>query len=136
MKKILFTLTLSLFIVQSFGQRPAGTTVSKDDYLEKSKHQKKIAWILLGAGTVMAVGGGVVFTETFYSESSTATEPAAVVMLAGILSDLVSIGFFVSASNNKQRAARVAVSNQKIMTPHHGSVGFKTQPALTLKIPL
>jgi len=136
MKKILFALTLLFLTSESFSQAPAGTALSRDEYLKKSKNQKKIAWILLGAGTAMVVGGTIVFNETFYDESSSATDIAGFAMLAGILSDLVSIGFFVSASNNKKRAARLALSNQRISIPHQYTVNFKMQPALTLKIPL
>jgi hypothetical protein len=136
MKQILLTLTVLLFSLQSFCQGPANTALSKDEYLKKSKNQKKIAWILLGAGTVMAVGGYIVGSEYLFTESTTTVDIAAFTMLTGILSDLVSIGFFVSASNNKQRAARLAISNQKISIPHQYTVSFKMQPALTLKIPL
>ena len=135
MKKILLALTLVLIFLKSFSQEPASPSLSKEDYLKKSKQQKKVGWILLATGTAMAVGGGIVFYDTYYSESNS-TDIAGIVMLAGIVTDLVSIGFFVGSSNSKKRAASIAVTNQHISLPQQNAFALKTQPALTLKIAL
>ena len=84
----------------------------------------------------MAVGGGIVFNNTFTLEQNSATDIAGVVMLAGIITDLVSIGFFVGSSNSKKRAASIAITNQHISFPQQNAFTLKTQPALTLKIAL
>ena len=136
MKKILLALILVLIVIKSFSQEPASPSLSKEDYLKKSQQQKKTAWILLATGTAMAVGGIIVVNNTFSLESNSATDIAAVVALAGIITDLVSIGFFVGSSNSKQRAARIAISNQHISFPQQNVFALKMQPALTLKIAL
>ena len=136
MKKIFLALTLIFIFLKSFSQEPASPSLSKEDYLKKSQQQKKTAWILLATGTAMAVGGIIVFNNTFSLESNSTTDIAAFVALAGIVTDLVSIGFFVGSSNSKQRAARIAISNQHISFPQQNAFALKTQPALTLKIAL
>ena len=136
MKKILLALLLVLIVLKSFSQKPASPSLSKEDYLKKSQQQKKTAWILLATGTAMAVGGIIVVNNTFSLESNSTTDIAAFVALAGIVTDLVSIGFFVGSSNSKQRAARIAISNQHISFPQQNAFALKTQPALTLKIAL
>ena len=59
MKKIIFSLTLLLFVVTSFEQTNPSPKFSKTFYLQKNKTQKTIGWVLLGGGTAMIVGGAI-----------------------------------------------------------------------------
>ena len=133
MKKIIFSLILLFFMVKSFSQTPA---VSKDYYLQKSKSQKKVGWILLTGGTIMAVVGAIGFDDSWDSGSYTKTDILGFVMLGGILSDIASIPFFISSAKNKRRALSAAISNQKIFIPQQKGYALNTQTAFTLKLVL
>jgi len=136
MKKNLFALLLLFFVLQTFSQSGKGHTLSKDYYLQKSKKQKTIAWILFGGGTAMVVGGAIAFSHNWDYGSNSATDISGFVMLGGIVADIVSIPFFVRAHKNKERAASVAITNQKILWYQKNSVGFVMQPAVTIRIGL
>ena len=132
MKKIIICLMLSLFGFQSFSQTPAG---SKEYYLQKSKNQKKAGWILLAAGTVMAVGGGIGFSNNWdLFQNSTKADVYGSIMLGGIVADLVSIPVFISSGRNSRRAARVSVSSQVRDFPR-GYSYVQPHPAISVKIP-
>jgi hypothetical protein len=49
-----------LLVVSLFGQSNARTGFLKDDYLKKSKNQKKAARILLGGGAALLATGLVI----------------------------------------------------------------------------
>lgn len=123
------------------GLNSSGKT--REDYLGRSKNQKTAAWILLGAGTAMAVGGAIVLnnTDTSYliegrmfndEDESTKAKIAELVMLTGIVADLVSIPLFISASHNKKLATTLSFFNQKVYYPHSNALCLN--PSLTLKI--
>lgn len=128
-----------LFIVParvSFSQ-----SVTHDDYLAKSRHQKTAAWILLGAGTGLTVIGlGLSVANSIdYSlgNSSNDNTAGSVLAVAGVASLLGSIPLFISASHNKHKAAAVTFNMHKI--PLLYNVQYQVaafQPVVTLKIPL
>jgi hypothetical protein len=66
--RLLFTLLLVSSIL-------AGQTkeISKDYLLQKSKKQNTAAWILLGGGTAMAIGGLAAFDTSWDSGSNSFT---------------------------------------------------------------
>ena len=47
------------FTINSFSQVEKAPKLSKEYYLQKSKNKKTAAWILLGGGTAMIVGGAI-----------------------------------------------------------------------------
>ena len=99
MRKIIFFLTLLPFVIKSFSQPQA---LTKDYYLKKSKTQKAVAWILLSGGTALAVGGAISFVHNDLYGSNSATDISGFVMLGGVVSDIVSIPFFLSSAKNKR----------------------------------
>ena len=128
----------------------AFTNDSTTFYLNKSKHQQTAAWILLGAGTTMAlvgmIGAGTSETEMFgqliYASDLDAAAKASskagtyiAIMLTGIAADLVSIPFFVSASRNKKRPVTFSFGNQTIYSPLDKS-NRNVVPSLTLRVKL
>ena len=136
MKKVILSLTLVLIFAKMFGQIEASKTFSKDYYLKKSKTQKKVAWILLTGGTIMAVGGAIVFDNSWYSDSYATTDIAGFVMLAGVITDIACIPFFISAAKNKGRAASASFSSPKLLLPQQNTLAWKIQPTFKLKIEL
>jgi hypothetical protein len=136
MKKMTISLILLLFGFQSFSQAPPGSAGSKDYYLQKSKNQKKTGWILLAAGTVMAVGGGIGFGNNWdLFQNNTKADIYGSIMVGGIVADLVSIPIFISSGRNARRGARISVSSQLIDIPRGNNSYVKQHPTISVKIP-
>ena len=130
-------MTLLLFVVKSFSQTQSSPELSKDYYLQKSKNQKITAWVLLGAGVGMTVGGLLInLDQPYYGGSSTDNAKGLWLSYVGIASTLASIPFFISSHKNKKRAASVSINNQRIYFPQQNGFAAKTQPSINLKIGL
>lgn len=116
---------------------PTAKFQSKESYLNKSKNQRKVAWILLGAGTALAVVGGIGFDSTWDdSDSYSTTDIFGFVLTAGIIADLVSIPFFISSHHNKKHASTLSFGNQSITSPSGKSMYQRIYPSLTFKFDL
>jgi len=135
MKKMIFFLTVSLFTLSSFSQT-LNPTLTKDDYLQKSKKQKTTGWILFIGGTTMAVIGGLVFSDNFDYSSNVATDASGYLVLGGLFVDLLSIPFFISSAKNNRKAASISLNTQKLSLPEYNISIPKQQIALTFKIGL
>jgi hypothetical protein len=135
MKKIIFSLTLLLFVLTSFEQTPV---ISKDYYLKKSKTQKTVGWILLGTGAGIAAYGFI--TRNSYTDNAGPfggqNYTGALIAIGGGVISASSIPFFISSAKNKRKAATISFKNQKILFPRQNTFVLKTQPTLTLKIEL
>jgi hypothetical protein len=95
-------------------------------YLKKHKNQKTTAWILLGSGATLTVGG-MITQATANTFVGLASIPAAIigetleepkqtgnhVALAGLATMATSIPFFIASGKNKKRA-NIAIQEQKI----------------------
>ncbi len=95
---------------------------NNQNYSKKHKNQKKTAWILLGSGTVLTVGGVIAQAATVTvdlvtimtgSEPEEFNQTGSYVALAGIASMATSIPFFIASGKNKKRA-NIALQEQKI----------------------
>jgi hypothetical protein len=135
MKKTIFLLIISLFSVKSFCQ-VQNPTLFKDDYLQKSKNQQTAGFILLACGTTLAVVGAISFNHNYDYASNSAADISGFLMLGGIVTDLVSIPFFISSAKNARKAATISFNNQKILFPLHNTFIAKTQLSITLRIGL
>ncbi len=142
MKKIIFSFTLLVFVVKSFGQTTS-PAFSKDYYLKKSKNQKTVGWIMLGGGVAMTTIGIIIpNTQTndpndpFGVDPFSGNEGAAIVAAAGLVSALGSIPFFISSAKNARKAAMISFNNQKVLFPQQNTFVLKTRPSLTLKLEL
>lgn len=138
MKKIVPSLLLLLFVVKSFSQSPA---LSKDYYLEKSKTQKTIGWVMLVGGVAMTTIGLVITDKQInddplgYAFTDKGTG-SLILTILGMGTAVVCIPFFISSKKNARKAATISFKNQKILFPLQNTFVLKTQPALTLKIEL
>ena len=122
--------SIPFFISSSSNRRKAG--ISNESYLQKSRSQKKTAWILLGTGLGIAAVGTVVQIANRDNWDFTG---AAVAVGGGVVA-LTSIPFFISSNGNKKRAASVVISNQKIFLPRANNFSLTAQPTITLNIGL
>ena len=113
------------------------STQTADYYLQKSKNQRTAAWVILAGGTALSIVGIVGLAsntvEMFYE--STPADTYAFLTIAGTGIALGSIPLFIASSRNYKKAATISFKSQHIYIPQQ-SVAFRSQPALSLVIPL
>lgn len=145
MKKILFSLTLFVLMLQSFSQDTTRAELTKADYLQKSKRQKTAAWVLLGGGLgLMAVGVGTYKVEIdlgpLFGQPASTTHVdntgSTLAIVAGLGAMVGSIPVFISAHHSKKKAAALAIGNQRFLFPQQRGLTLTAQPTLRLTIPL
>ncbi|MBC6490371.1 hypothetical protein ACFSQD_08620 [Flavihumibacter stibioxidans] len=113
------------------------TSLSKSDYLLKSKNQKTAAWVMLGGGTALFIAGVLIGNDTDEGEwFGDNLEKGIIVAGVGAGLALGSIPFFISSAMNKRRAAGLSIIHQKIMVPDQKSFKVARQPALSLTVRL
>jgi hypothetical protein len=113
------------------------STLSKEDYLQKSKNQNTAGWIMLGGGVALSIIGTIGFNSTYdlFVESS-AADAYAFMIITGTGLSLGSIPLFIASRRNHKKAANLSFKSQHIYIPQQNSFVFKSQPALSLVIPL
>lgn len=131
---LIFILVFSIQIIH--GQKIDSSTDKNpqelfDYYTYKQKKQKKEAWITLGIGATLTIGGGLLVANDLYGSGGTI---GGVMFLIGVPTSLISIPLFISAGKNKKRA-NLALKGE--------SISFKYIPieksnylALSLTIPI
>ncbi len=145
MRKIIFIAFLLIFSSTSFSQQTSPpASLTKSDYLKKSKKQNTAAWILLGGGFACTTTGLILgingVTEEiagiFTGEQSNTFEAGAVLFYTGLASMLGSIPFFIASTNNKRKANNLSAS----FKIENGSYLYKASmiktgyPAIAVKI--
>ena len=147
MKKIIISFTLLGFVTTSFGQQTVQKKpMTQTDYLQKSKKQKKTGLILLAGGAGLIITslvipqGELVYDGicigTYCSDKYKNDGLVSGIFIAGGLTALTSIPFFIASSKNKKRAASVSFKNQTVPQLQKGSFVYKAIPALSFKISL
>jgi len=137
MKKLILIITAILFFFKSFSQQTNhAPSLSKQDYLTKSKKQKTAAWGVLGVGTVMLIGGGYIAGhETFDNDGEDEEVVAAGVVAAiGVAAMVGSIPLFIASSRNKRKAMSLSLENEKFRSLENCSLVYRSMPAVSLKI--
>lgn len=132
----------SSFVIDTLKAGLKNNLKTEHFYLKRSKNQKTTAWILLGGGTAMVIGGTlflvgdmVVYALSLGNNgSANALDIAGYIIFTGILADLVSIPFFISAAHNKKMAASISFCNQNIYTSQNIPLSSNFNFSLTLKI--
>jgi hypothetical protein len=113
MKKLLICSILLALGIKIFGQAVSPEVpLASNVYLEKSKHQEATAWTLFGIGTGAIAGGTMIASITSGDLENDIGDAlgGGMLIFTGIVLDLVSIPFFVGASNNKKHATKVSTS--------------------------
>ena len=148
MKKVTFLLVSLLFLAKLFGQQPtvAPVPTPNTDYLQKSKNQKKTAWILLGGGAALMATGIIIpkgeskgFTGSYYGLPAEEFENdgiKAAFGITGLLSMIGSVPFFIASGKNKRKAASISLNYQRVRQIQNSDLVNKSLPSLTLKFNL
>ena len=148
MKKVIILTLLLSFATSSFCQQATQKhSLTKTDYLQKSKKQQKIAWIFLGGGVAMFAVSAIIPKGELTGEISYPClckdvrendDIKAAFMLAGAVSALGSIPFFIASGKNKRRAMRASVfiDMEKIPVLQSSGISNQSFPALGVRINL
>ena len=140
MKKILLSVLFALFTAATFSQQISSTArIDVTDYLQKSRHQKTAAWILLGGGVAMVsssliVGLNEVANSSFFFDAN--VTGSAILFVGGIVAAAASIPFFISSAKNKRRAMSLSFKAEKSLILTSRGFGNTSFPALSLKVNL
>ena len=133
MKKIILGIMLLILATSTFSQQTnPSTTLTKQDYLKKSKHQKNTAFCLAGGGIVVWLAG----VSKYMNQNDDIDGGGETAMAIGSIAALASIPMFIIASKSKRKAASVSINNEKIQTLQKGSFAYKFVPAVRLTIRL
>ena len=139
MKKIFLALTLLIFAATSFSQNKT-QTYDKAWYLKKSRHKQTTAIIFLGAGVIYTAAG---FLQPDSSDNNLfglkdKNRDAPYYFALGGICTIVSVLYFSASARFKRNAlnATVDIKTQKIFLPQQNGFVYKSQPAITIKVPL
>ncbi len=107
---------------------------SKEYFMQLSQKNRTAAWVFLGAGTAMMIGGAVAFDSSWDSEYATKTDIAGFIVLGGVIADVVSIPFFITAAKHKRRAMALSAGSQLVPVRYDPANPFHAQANVTIRI--
>jgi hypothetical protein len=111
------------------------TTLTREYYLEKSKNQRTVAWVMLGGGIALSIVGIVGASATLFDDNNAADTYGAVAAI-GVGLSLGSIPFFIASGRNARKAATLSFKAQPVYLPQQNYSVRKSQPAISVHIPL
>jgi hypothetical protein len=149
MKKVVILSLLLTFTVTSFCQQTVpNQTTAQTNYLQKSKKQKKVGWVLIAGGAASIVTSIVIPQD---GNTGLQIDPLGGIYeghkndgikgafgLTGVVAMLGSIPFFIASGKNKRRAMNVSGFLQMEKAPVLHTTGLATQrfPALAVRLQL
>jgi hypothetical protein len=148
MKKAIILSLFVVFATATFCQQTTQKhSLTKTDYLQKSKKQKKVGLILIATGAVLftvsvVVPKGELTDELSYpclcKDNYKNDDIKAALGLAGVVTALGSIPFFIASGKNKRRAnnASAFFRLQKIPVYQNAVFNSRSVPAIGIKIGL
>jgi hypothetical protein len=139
MKKIIIGGMLLITTAATFGQQSnPSATLTKQDYLKKSRKQKTAAWLLMSSGFTCVVIGGVLSSDvnniSLFDEKT--SKAGSVLSVVGLCSMAGSIPLFIAASKNKRKTKSLSFTNEKALQVQSYSLVYRFIPSVSLKIEL
>jgi len=107
--------------------------MTKQDYLELSKKQKKTGLILVGGGAVSWVLGAAIGSDCFECTGGTV---GGVMTVVGGLAVLVGIPTLLISGSNAKKARQLSLINQPLYPPVSSGQIPRSYPALRISISL
>jgi hypothetical protein len=128
--------SITIFLILAFctavnGQRTTIPEITKANYLKKSKHQKRAAWILLGIGS-LATFSGIIEVNPNYGESTN----RAFLFIGGLVMIGASVPMFTESVRNKKRGMILSFKNNTVPQLRNNNLGYSSVPSISLKIGL
>lgn len=137
MKKAILTTVAILFIATHCFSQAA----EKTDYLQKSKNQKTAAWVLLGVGAALDIGGIIATIsnankelDNLFEETSVSHGAEYALYIAGTACLMGSLTLFILSKSNKNKALALGLDTQQFHRLKKGNLHAVNYPALTMKI--
>jgi hypothetical protein len=145
MKKITFFVLLLTIATASYSQEIAAPIagLTKQDYLQKSKHQKTAAWILVGSGTVLGTIGTIKILKEAVKiplvllpgepvpDNAKANWGGAITVIGGA-AIICSVPLFVAAGKNKTKGAVISFKNTPTQTLLKNSFVYNYIPSVSV----
>ena len=115
--------------------------------MQKSQKRTTAAWIFLGSGVALTVGGTALLVNGInednddynnYTEDRHAGKiiGGIALMFGGVALMGTSIPFFIMSHRYKKKAMNLAFKAEKIQMPRMGKINNQYYPALTLRVNL
>jgi len=145
MRKIIFSAVLFLFSASLFGQQTnPGRALSDQDYLQKSKNQKKTALIFLASGAGLIITSFIIprgalkedgicigaFCDDKYKNDGIKST----LFIAGGVAALGSIPFFIASKKNRRKATSVSFKMENTIQLYNRNLASASFPALRVKL--
>jgi hypothetical protein len=134
MKKIITCIALLIVANSIYSQQNnPSATLTKKDYMMKSKNQKTAAWLFMGGGLGLTVLGLTADNEN----SGTGDHTGKIVALvSGIAAISVGTIFFINSANNKKRGEMLSFRMEKAPLIQQGGFVYRSYPALSFRLNL
>ena len=133
MKKVTICTLLLILSTTSFSQQTnQAPTVSKQDYLKKSKRQKTAAWILLSGGTLTTLLGTVESNPNSIAGGDNSRRT--IFLITGLAAIGASIPLFIASSKNKKKAASFSLNFETAPVLQQSQFIYHSFPAATFTI--
>jgi len=151
MKKIIVLTMLLILATASFSQQTTPASVlTRQDYLQKSKHQKTAAFLLLGGGFVLTTTAAIIITVkatedfvnfwswlfTQHSDAQNSYTAETILFLVGTAAMITSIPLFIASAKNKRTGMSLSFKNETSPQLHNSSLVYRAVPSLSLKLKL
>lgn len=106
-----------------------------EEYLERSKRQKRTALILLGTGVAL-IGTGIAIAYANDDDAIKAGVSLVLISGPGLITSLISIPFFIASARSKRKAEEISSSIELLQSPlaMQNGIGYRTYPGLKLKL--
>lgn len=139
MKKFIILSAASLLISLNCTSQ----VTEKTDYLQKSKNQKTAAFVLLGVGAALDIGGIIATIsnankelDNLFLENSVNHTTEYVLYAAGTACLAGSLTLFILSKSNKKKAVSLGIDTRQFQQLKKGDIHAVNYPALTMKIKL
>ncbi len=125
---VLFAITLAAYCQQT----NFSPTLTKQDYLKKSKNQKILAFSLAGGGAIAWLAG----VSKYMNREDNVDGGGEAAMIIGGTAALASIPLFIISSKNKKKAMSMSFINQRLPQLQNNGFVYRAIPSLSFKINL
>jgi hypothetical protein len=142
MRKITILAMLLAIAAASFGQQITPKQDWKEtEYYKKSRNQKTAAWILLGGGAALFLGGAIYdanYRASHPDDMLTGVNAGTIIGTIGLVSALGSVPLFFASHKNVKKAKATSVSIEMERTQGLPGTVFisRSFPALGVRISL
>lgn len=134
MKKIIICIALLVVANSIYSQQSnPSATLTKKDYLQKSKNQKTAAWLFMGGGIGLTILG---ISADKPDVDNVGSSGRGVAIIAGVAAISVGTTLFILSSNNKKKAETIAFRMEKTPMIQQGSFVYHSYPALSFRLNL